>query len=178
MTDSTSLTKINKDLLSEEKSNWLEDIKQLSSSMPLRHSRYQLENFVVCQRDWPPDIQYKQCIRELEARYNVIQEHQFEFRDLCLQADSFSQEKDEIKSEIDNLENTESKHYRVAKNKFLRLENQIQKLMFRADVIRRDVVDLLREMEILSDLEKKLAPLRKHGEFEKAEEDYWSKKKS
>jgi hypothetical protein len=158
-------------LITSSDSEWLEDVDKLVFDVPARHSRYQIEHFIVCKAEWPPDIQYKQCLRELQVRSRIVKERQFEFRDITLKADALRLEIEKEK-DIPYCINIDS---RVSLNKIAQLENQIKLLEFNAKTLVDDVKDILREMKILHELSRTLENKRKFKSIEEADSDYWSK---
>ena len=142
----------------------LSDVKALCRQVYFRHSRYQLEHFVVKQKKYPPDIQYKQCLRELDVRYRVAKDLQFELNDIELKVEAL-----EIAKEDYNGHDLS----RLEQNQIKQLDNQISQLKFRFECKDRDLAEVMREVQILLDLAAELNQLRKYSSIEEAEISYW-----
>lgn len=157
-------------LLSEDDEKSLKEIEKICTGVPLRHSRYQLQHFVVEQPKWPVDIQYKQCLRELRTRYGVLMEKRFEYRDFLLK-------KEKIQVKIDHEKSLNFKFQietSMSDIKIRRLENKMELLDYRVSSMVDDAQDLMREVRILVDLAEGLKERCKFRDFEKADESYWS----
>lgn len=157
--------------LSDCHKNSLQRISKLVSGVPFRHSRYQLEHFVVCQKKLSVDMQYKQCLRELQVRHEVVVEKEFEYNDICLKIESFRLDIEQEQSIV----HSDPIALKMSQNKIKQLENQIGLWEFRADKLRLDVLDVLREAEILLSLESSLNDKRQFESLEEGEDFYWQR---
>lgn len=125
--------------------------------LPLRHTKYQIENFILKKESLPKELQYKQCVRELRVRVNIVRERQLEYEEVLLKADALFLDKEELEGDLSK----EVQGSIVARRLIIRIkqiENAIAMISFRAEVIREDVADHIREIRIfkdcLDDLEK------------------------
>lgn len=163
-----------KELLHVEQRKTLLELDSLASDIPLRHSRYQLESYVIEKED-PPDIRLKQCIRELRVRRDSLLSFQFDFAELLIRVERLEIREERLKNRLTDC-GSGSFTEKMISNKLKWIHNKKKKLLFQASCIEGNFKDLMREFVILFDLAKELKGQRQFSNFEDADEAYWKGK--
>lgn len=141
-----------------------EQLDRWFAELPLGHSDYQIEQFIVGQY-LTPDRKYRQCLHELYVRYNSLKELEFDCREIHLRIQIYKQK-------ISNLGPSELDALRIQgyENKVDRANHQLRQLLKRAQGLRR-------EMECFIKMAEKEKARKRYASFEEAEEEYWMLKR-
>ena len=138
----------------------------------LRHSEFQIENFIIGQFI-TPDRKHRQCLQELWTRYQAllselydIEKLKIELRRIALKQKKLTDKKGMVSTKL-----TEEEEIDLDEINLMNTHTSV-----RMEMSKRKMSETLREMTKLWELYNQLESQRKHKNYEEAEAEYWEKK--
>ncbi len=150
----------------------LRNIEGQFEHLMLRHSEFQIENFIIGQFI-TPDRKHRQCLQELWTRYQAllsewydIESLKIDLRRLALKRNKLTEVKEMVSKEL-----TEEELIDLDELNLTTTHTTV-----RMEMSKRKMSETLREMKKFWEIYNQLEGKRKFANYEDAEPEYWQKK--